>query len=63
MRAASHSIRRLRFTWQRMPGHAGWTWGRVIERPFINMATGGFGTEITVETRPELKKVLKGAAY
>jgi lipid kinase YegS len=37
--------------------------GRVTERPFINMATGGFGTEITVETRPELKKVLKGAAY
>jgi lipid kinase YegS len=37
--------------------------GRVADRPFINMATGGFGTEITVETRPELKKVLKGAAY
>ncbi len=37
--------------------------GRIAERPFINMATGGFGTEITVETRPELKKVLKGAAY
>jgi lipid kinase YegS len=27
------------------------------------MATGGFGTEITVETRPELKKALHGAAY
>src|SRR5262249_53647988 len=37
--------------------------GRVSGRPFINMATGGFGTEITVETRPELKKALKGAAY
>jgi len=37
--------------------------GRVAERPFINLATGGFGTEITVETRPELKKFLHGAAY
>ena len=37
--------------------------GRVAGRPFINMATGGFGTEITVETRPELKKALHGAAY
>jgi len=37
--------------------------GRVAGRPFINMATGGFGTEVTVETRPELKKALHGAAY
>jgi lipid kinase YegS len=37
--------------------------GCVAGRPFINMATGGFGTEITVETRPELKKALHGAAY
>ena len=37
--------------------------GRVAGRPFVNMATGGFGTEITVETRPELKKLLRGAAY
>jgi lipid kinase YegS len=37
--------------------------GHVAGRPFINMATGGFGTEITVETRPELKKALHGAAY
>src|SRR5215470_8720684 len=37
--------------------------GRVAGRPFINLATGGFGTEITVETRPELKKALHGAAY
>lgn len=37
--------------------------GRVAGRPFVNLATGGFGTEITVETRPELKKVLHGAAY
>src|SRR5215470_12249578 len=37
--------------------------GKVAGRPFINMATGGFGTEITVETRPELKKALHGAAY
>jgi len=37
--------------------------GQVAGRPFINLATGGFGTEITVETRPELKKALHGAAY
>ena len=37
--------------------------GRVAGRPFVNVATGGFGTEITVETRPELKKVMHGAAY
>ncbi len=37
--------------------------GRVGGRPFINMATGGFGTEVTVETRPDLKKALHGAAY
>src|SRR5262249_40411744 len=36
---------------------------QVAGRSFINMATGGFGTEITVETRPELKKALHGAAY
>jgi lipid kinase YegS len=37
--------------------------GRVGGRLFVNLATGGFGTEITVETKPELKKVLHGAAY
>jgi lipid kinase YegS len=37
--------------------------GRVGGRPFINMATGGFGTQVTVETPPELKKTLHGAAY
>jgi lipid kinase YegS len=37
--------------------------GRVAGRPFVNVATGGFGTQITVETPPELKKALHGAAY
>jgi lipid kinase YegS len=37
--------------------------GRCNERFFINVATGGFGTELTVNTRPELKKALGGAAY
>ena len=37
--------------------------GRVAGRPFINLATGGFGAEITVETSPTLKKLLHGAAY
>lgn len=37
--------------------------GRCNDRYFINLATGGFGTEVTVNTRPELKKVLGGGAY
>ncbi len=32
-------------------------------RVFVNMATGGFGTRVTVETDPELKKWLGGASY
>jgi lipid kinase YegS len=32
-------------------------------RPFVNVATGGFGTQVTVATPPELKRVLGGAAY
>jgi diacylglycerol kinase family enzyme len=37
--------------------------GRVNERYFVNMATGGFGTQVTVSTPPELKKLLGGVAY
>ncbi len=37
--------------------------GRAGDRIFINVATGGFGTEITVATDPTLKKHLGGAAY
>src|SRR5262249_29359705 len=37
--------------------------GRVNGRAFVNLATGGFGSHVTVETRPELKKALGGAAY
>jgi len=37
--------------------------GRVNGRAFVNLATGGFGTHVTVETPPDLKKVLGGAAY
>ena len=29
----------------------------------MNMATGGFGTEVTVKTDPKLKQQLGGAAY
>ena len=32
-------------------------------RVFANMATGGFGTRVTVETDPKLKKWLGGASY
>jgi lipid kinase YegS len=37
--------------------------GQANGRPFINVATGGFGTQVTVATPPELKRVLGGAAY
>ncbi len=37
--------------------------GLVNDRYFLNVATGGFGTELTVNTPGELKKVLGGAAY
>ncbi|MGD9644800.1 MAG: lipid kinase YegS [Pirellulales bacterium] len=37
--------------------------GRVGERTFVNVATGGFGTQVTVETSEDLKRVLGGAAY
>ena len=30
---------------------------------FVNMATGGFGTQVTAQTDPALKKLLGGAAY
>jgi lipid kinase YegS len=37
--------------------------GRVNGRCFLNMATGGFGAQVTVETPIELKKILGKAAY
>lgn len=37
--------------------------GRIGDRLFVNVATGGFGTRVTVETNERLKKVLGGAAY
>jgi len=37
--------------------------GRVQDRVFVNVATGGFGTQVTLETPPELKQHLGGAAY
>ncbi len=37
--------------------------GRVNHRHFLNMATGGFGSQVTVATPPELKKLLGGVAY
>lgn len=37
--------------------------GLVNDRHFLNVATGGFGTDITVNTPSELKKLLGGAAY
>ncbi len=30
---------------------------------FMNMATGGFRTEVTVKTDPKMKQQLGGAAY
>ncbi len=37
--------------------------GEVEGRVFLNMATGGFGAQITANTSEELKRVLGGAAY
>ncbi len=37
--------------------------GQVNGRSFINVATGGFGTQVTVATPNDLKKLLGGAAY
>ena len=37
--------------------------GRAGDRAFMNVATGGFGTEVTVNTDPKLKRMLGGAAY
>lgn len=36
---------------------------KVSDRYFINMATGGFGTQITTSTPEELKRALGGVAY
>ncbi|DBA94999.1 TPA: hypothetical protein ACH3X1_002521 [Trebouxia sp. C0004] len=37
--------------------------GLVNDKVFMNMATGGFGTEVTVKTDPKMKQQLGGAAY
>jgi lipid kinase YegS len=37
--------------------------GLLNNRPFVNLVSGGFGSRVTVETDPELKKRLGGFAY
>lgn len=37
--------------------------GEVGEQLFLNMATGGFGSQITANTSEDLKKIMGGAAY
>ena len=37
--------------------------GQVGGQIFLNMATGGFGSQVTANTSEDLKKVLSGAAY
>ncbi len=37
--------------------------GKVGGQIFLNMATGGFGSQVTANTSEDLKKVLGGAAY
>jgi lipid kinase YegS len=37
--------------------------GMLEKRPFINLVTGGFGSRVTVETDPDLKRRLGGLAY
>jgi lipid kinase YegS len=37
--------------------------GFLNRKPFINLVSGGFGSRVTVETDPELKRRLGGLAY
>jgi lipid kinase YegS len=37
--------------------------GFLSDRPFVNLVSGGFGSRVTVETEPELKKRLGRLAY
>lgn len=37
--------------------------GKVNDRIFVNVTSGGFGAEVTANTPPQLKQVLGGAAY
>lgn len=37
--------------------------GEMNGEPFVNMATGGFGSKVTATTSQELKRVLGGSAY
>lgn len=37
--------------------------GEMNGEPFLNMATGGFGSKVTATTSEELKRVLGGSAY
>ena len=37
--------------------------GLLNDKPFINLVTGGFGSRVTVETDPELKRRLGSLAY
>lgn len=37
--------------------------GQINDRYFVNMATGGFGAQVTTETDPRLKSLIGGAAY
>jgi lipid kinase YegS len=37
--------------------------GKVNDRIFVNVASGGFGAEVTANTPPQMKKALGGAAY
>ena len=39
------------------------TSARYVVQAFVNVATGGFGTELTVKTDENLKKSMGGAAY
>ena len=37
--------------------------GKVNDRIFVNVTSGGFGAEVTANTPPQMKKALGGAAY
>ncbi len=37
--------------------------GLLNDKPFVNLVSGGFGSRVTIETNPQLKKRLGGLAY
>jgi len=56
-----HPARALELAWKGTPREI--DVGRVNDRFFVNVATGGFGADVTAKTPASAKKVLGGLAY